>query len=35
MHKEALEEQLPEITNARDDGRLHDLVGSLSAENRK
>jgi tetratricopeptide (TPR) repeat protein len=32
MEKEALEEQLQEITNARDDGRLHDLVESLSAD---
>jgi tetratricopeptide (TPR) repeat protein len=32
MEKEALEEQLQEITNARDDEKLHDLVESLSAD---
>ena len=32
MDKAALEIQLQEITNARDDGRLHDLVESLSAD---
>lgn len=31
MDKAALEEQLQQITNARDDGKLHDLVNSLSA----
>src|SRR5262245_48126914 len=35
MDKEALEEQLVEISNARDDGRLDDLVKSLSADDRQ
>ncbi|MFL5746799.1 MAG: hypothetical protein ACJ751_19130 [Niastella sp.] len=35
MDKDALDEQLLEITNARDDGRLHDLVESLSADDRQ
>jgi len=35
MEKEALEEQLQGITYARDDGRLHDLVESLSADDRE
>ena len=32
MDKATLEEQLQEISNARDDGRLQDLVKSLSAD---
>ncbi len=35
MDKAALEEQLQEISNARDDGRLHELVQSLSAADRQ
>jgi len=35
MDKAALEEQLQEITNARDDDRLHELVESLSADDRQ
>ncbi|MBO9202015.1 MULTISPECIES: hypothetical protein [Niastella] len=35
MDKAALEEQLQEITYARDDGRLHELIQSLSVDDRQ
>jgi tetratricopeptide (TPR) repeat protein len=35
MEKEALEEQLQQISNARDDGKLHELVKSLSTDDRQ
>jgi len=35
MEKEALEEQLLEIANARDDGKLDELVESLAADDRQ